>query len=163
MQKIELTNKQYKLLLQLVALGIDLIDNAALGDDEEDDDLFSDAAELEGYLMAHFSKFGVKDMVVYDAAEDVLNHTGHFLEEQEMISNSAYINKSAEIASFQLGMRDYKEVNGYHSLDNIDPQEGADKIMSFSMKYLNEIFENGFDNFYLSDDKPAKIISLSSE
>ncbi|HEX5027133.1 MAG TPA: hypothetical protein VFV68_17760 [Agriterribacter sp.] len=169
MQKIELTNKQYKLLLQLVALGIDLIDNAALDNDEEDNDetdessLFNDAAELEAYLMAHFSEFGVKDMVIYDAAEDSLNHTDHFLEEQEMISNSAYINKSAEIASFQLGMRDYKDVNGHDSLDNVDPQEGADKIMSFSMKYLNEIFENGFDNFYLSEDKPAKIISLSSE
>ena len=38
MQKIELTNKQYRLLLQLVSLGIDVIDNAALGGDEEEDE-----------------------------------------------------------------------------------------------------------------------------
>ena len=74
-----------------------------------------------------------------------------------------YLNKAAEIASFQLGMRDYKEKYGVDSLDNMPPQEGVDKIMSFSMKYLNEIFENGFGNFHLKSESPARIISLSSE
>jgi hypothetical protein len=171
MQKIELTNKQYRLLLQLVSLGIDVIDNAALGNDEEEDDdevndespLFNDAVDLEAFLMVHFKKFGVKDIISLDAGEDELNYSEPFLEDQQMISNSAYFNKTAEIASFQLGMRDYKEVNGTDALENIDPQEGADKIMTYSLKYLNEIFENGFDNFYLNEDRPAKIISLSAE
>ena len=86
-----------------------------------------------------------------------------FLEEQQMISNSAYFNKTAEIASFQMGMRDYKEANGADALENIDPQEGVDKIMTYSLKYLNEIFENGFTNFSLNTDRPAKIINLSAE
>ena len=172
MQKIELTNKQYRLLLQLVSLGIDVIDNAALGndDEEEDDDevndespLLNDAVDLEGFLMAQFKKFGVKDIVTLDADEDELNYSEPFLEEQQMISNSAYFNKTAEIASFQMGMRDYKEANGADALENIDPQEGVDKMMTYSLKYLNEIFENGFDNFYLNTDRPAKIISLSAE
>ena len=172
MQKIELTNKQYRLLLQLVSLGIDVIDNAALGndDEEEDDDevndespLLNDAVDLEGFLMAQFKKFGVKDIVTLDADEDELNYSEPFLEEQQMISNSAYFNKTAEIASFQMGMRDYKEANGADALENIDPQEGVDKIMTYSLKYLNELFENGFTNFSLNTDRPAKIISLSAE
>ena len=172
MQKIELTNKQYRHLLQLVSLGIDVIDNAALGndDEEEDDDevndespLLNDAVDLEGFLMAQFKKFGVKDIVTLDADEDELNYSEPFLEEQQMISNSAYFNKTAEIASFQMGMRDYKEANGADALENIDPQEGVDKIMTYSLKYLNEIFENGFTNFSLNTDRPAKIISLSAE
>ena len=80
-----------------------------------------------------------------------------------MIAQGAYFNKAAEIASFQLGVRDYKEVNGPDALENITPQEGVDKVMSFSLKYLNEIFENGFNNFYLNTGEPAKIISISSE
>ncbi|HRP56211.1 hypothetical protein [Agriterribacter sp.] len=170
MQKIELTNKQYRLLLQLVSLGIDVIDNAALGDDEEDDDevndespLLNDAVDLEGFLMAHFKKFGVKDIVMPDAEEEELNYSEQFSEDQQMISNSAYFNKTAEIASFQLGMRDYKEANGADALENVDPQEGVDKIMTYSLKYLNEIFENGFVNFHLNTDRPAKIISLSAD
>ncbi|HTN05632.1 hypothetical protein [Agriterribacter sp.] len=171
MQKVELTNKQYRLLLQLVSLGIDVIDNAALGGDEEEEEdaevsespLFNDATELEGYLMAQSKRFGIKDIIQYDADEDYLEYSEPFIEEQEMIAHSAYLNKTAEIASFQLGMRDYKDVNGPESLESITPQEGADKIMSFSLKYLNEIFENGFDNFHLNTEGPAKIISLSSE
>jgi hypothetical protein len=169
MQKIELTNKQYRLLLQLVSLGIDVIDNAALGNDDEEDEvndespLLNDAVDLESFLMAHFKKFGVKDIIMPDTDEDELNYSEPFLEDQQMISNSAYFNKTAEIASFQLGMRDYKEVNGADAFENIDPQEGADKIMTYSLKYLNEIFENGFDNFYLNTERPAKIISLSAE
>src|SRR5690606_29681520 len=119
MQKIEMTNKQYRLLLQLVSLGVEVIDNAALGnDDEEGDDdevndespLFNDAVDLEGFLMTHFKKFGVKDIVLPGADGDELNYSDQFLEDQRMITNSAYFNKTAEIASFQLGMRDYKEV-----------------------------------------------------
>lgn len=172
MQKIEMTNKQYRLLLQLVSLGVEVIDNAALGnDDEEGDDdevndeslLFNDAVDLEGFLMTHFKKFGVKDIVLPGADGDELNYSDQFLEDQRMITNSAYFNKTAEIASFQLGMRDYKEVNGANALENIDPEEGVNKIMSYSLKYLNEIFENGFDNFYLNTERPAKIISLSAE
>ena len=181
MQKIELTNKQYRLLLQLVSLGIDVIDNAALGGDEEEDEeedeaeeadddmemnespLFNDAAELEGYLMAQSKRFGVKDIVAYNAEEDYLEYNTPFIEEQAMIAQGAYFNKAAEIASFQLGVRDYKEVNGPDALENITPQEGVDKVMSFSLKYLNEIFENGFNNFYLKTESPAKIISISSE
>ena len=171
MQKIELTNKQYRLLLQLVSLGIDVIDNAALGEEEDEDDdiemnesqLFNDASDLEGYLMAQSKRFGIKDIIQYDADEDYLEYSEPFIEEQEMIAHSAYFNKTAEIASFQLGMRDYKEMNGPEALENIPPQEGADKIMSFSLKYLNEIFENGFDNFHLNTEGPAKIISLSAE
>lgn len=178
MQKIELTNKQYRLLLQLVSLGIDVIDNAALGGEEdedevieEDDDdiemdespLFNDAAELEGYLMAQSKRFGVKDIVQYNAEEDYLEYNTPFIEEQTAITQSAYYNKAAEIASFQLGMRDYKEVNGLDALDHLDPGESMDKLMTISLKYLNEIFENGFDNFYLNTGEPAKIISLSSE
>lgn len=171
MQKIELTNKQYRLLLQLVSLGIDVIDNAALGNDEEEDDdagddespLLNDAIDLEDFLMAQSKRFGVKDIIQYDADEDYLEYSEPFAEEQETIAHSAYFNKTAEIASFQLGMRDYKAANGPEALENVSPQEGADKIMSFSMKYLNEIFENGFDNFYLNTEGPAKIISLSAE
>ena len=171
MQKIELTNKQYRLLLQLVCLGVGVIDNAAIGNDEENGDdevndespLYNDAVELEDFLVAHYKKFGVKDIVGQDTGDDELKYSEPFLEEQQMISNSAYLNKTAEIASFQLGMRDYKEVNGPDALENIDAQEGADKIMTYSLKYLNEIFENGFDNFYLNTDRPAKIISLSAE
>lgn len=171
MQKIELTNKQYRLLLQLVSLGIDVIDNAALeNDDEEEEDaeerespLLVDAAGLEGYLMAQSKRFGIKDIIQYDADEDYLEYSEPFVEEQEMIAQSAYLNKTAEIASFQLGMRDYKETNGPDALEHLPPQEGADKIMSFSLKYLNEIFENGFDNFYMNTGGPARIISLSAE
>ena len=168
MQKIELTNKQYRLLLQLVSLGVDVIDNAALGnDDDEDDDeespLYTEAVDLEYFLMEQFKRFGVKDFVSLNAGEGELSYSEQFLEDQQLISNGAYFNKTAEIASFQLGMRDYKEVNGADALENIDPQEGADKIMTYSLKYLNEIFENGFDNFYLNTDRPAKIISLSAE
>lgn len=182
MQKIELTNKQYRLLLQLVSLGIDVIDNAALGgeededevvvvEEEDDDDdmemdespLFNDAAELEGYLMAQSKRFGVKDIVQYNAEEDYLEYNTPFIEEQTAITQSAYYNKAAEIASFQLGMRDYKEVNGLDALDHLDPGESMDKLMTISLKYLNEIFENGFANFYLKTESPAKIISLSSE
>ncbi len=172
MQKIEMTNKQYRLLLQLVSLGVEVIDNAALGNDDDGDDddevndespLFNDAVDLEGFLMAQFKKFGVKDIVMPDAGEDELNYSDQFLEDQRMITNSAYFNKTAEIASFQLGMRDYKEANGANALENIDPEEGVNKVMSYSLKYLNEIFENGFDNFYLNTERPAKIISLSAE
>ncbi|HRQ52417.1 MAG TPA: hypothetical protein PLR74_17850 [Agriterribacter sp.] len=125
MQKIELTNKQYRLLLQLVALGVDMIDNAALGDDDDEEEeendegsaLLNDATDLEDFLMAQSKRFGIKDIIRYDADEDYLEYTGPFMEEHEMIAHSAYFNKTAEIASFRLGMRDYKEVNGTDALE----------------------------------------------
>lgn len=170
MQKIELTNKQYRLLLRLVALGIDIIDNAALEEEEEENNetgesaLFNDATELEELLMSQHRKFGIKDIIWYDNEEEYLQYSESFLEEQEMITQSAYLNKAAEIASFQLGIRDYKRANGSDALENItDPEEGVNKVMPFTMKYLNEIFENGFDKFYLSSGDAAKVISLSSE
>jgi hypothetical protein len=170
MQKIELTNEQYRLLLRLVSLGIDVIDNAALEEDEEEDNesgesaLFNDAMELEEVLMSQYKKFDIKDMIWYDDEEECLQYSGSFVEEQQTITQSAYLNKAAEIASFQLGIRDYKKANGRDSLENItDPEEGVNKVMPFTMKYLNEIFENGFDKFYLSSGDAAKIISLSSE
>lgn len=158
------------MLMQLVALGVELIDNAALGNDEDDkekeaaeDPLLNAAVDLEGYLLSHAKRFGIKDIVQPESDGSGDNYSEEFLEDHQTISQNAYLNKAAEIASFQLGMRDYKEKFGVDSLDNMPPQEGVDKIMSFSMKYLNEIFENGFGNFHLKSESPARIISLSSE
>lgn len=172
MLNIELTNKQYRMLLKLVSLGVDVIDNAALGADhdgeeESDEDtgspLLDEAAELEGYLMTEAKRFGVTDVVQYDMDEDYLEYSDMFRAEQEVITQSAYLNKSAEIASFQLGLRDYKKEYGDDQIKNIALQDGVEKIMPFSMKYLNEIFEHGFEKFYLNSEETGKIISLSSE
>lgn len=166
MQKIELTNNQYRMLMQLVALGVELIDNAALGDDEDEDNepqLLKDAVDLESYLIAHAGKFGIKDIIEQADNNEYADYSEQFMEEHQMITRNAYLNKAAEIASFQLGMRDYKAVNGNEQLEQMPPQEGVDKIMSYSMKYLNEIFENGFGNFHLKTEKPGIITNLSFE
>lgn len=168
MQKIELTDKQYHLLLKLVSLGVDVIDNAALGSDDEDgtdlgSPLLDEAAGLEDYLMTQAKRFDVKDVLQYDMDEDSSEFSDAFKAEQEVITHNAYLNKSAEIASFQLGMRDYKKEHGIDQLKAITPDEGVEQLLPFSMKYLNEIFENGFENFYLKTEDTAKIISLSAE
>ncbi|MFT3948768.1 MAG: hypothetical protein QM763_17525 [Agriterribacter sp.] len=164
MQKIALTNNQYRLLLQLVFLGVEVVDNAALGneeDSEESSSLLDEAAELERFLIAHYKKFGVKDMVDGSEGEDMMKYQPEFLEECKFIANSAYMNKAAEIASFQMGIRDFKEVNGEEALENLSPEKGVENIMSYSSKYLEEIFEKGFTNFYLRNATPSKIITFS--
>lgn len=162
MQKIELTNNQYRLLLQLVFLGVEMIDNAALGgeeDDEEESALMNEATDLENFLISHYKKFGVKDIV--DGGEETMTYHPEFLEECKFIANSAYMNKAAEIASFQMGIRDFKEVNGEEAMEALSPEKGVDNIMSYSSKYLEEIFEKGFANFYLRNATPSKIITFS--
>lgn len=165
MQKIELSNNQYRLLMQLVFLGIEVIDNAALGDDEDDDEedapFLKEATELEFLLMQHAKKFGVKDVVALPSTDNMLDYQADFAEECEAISSSAYLNKAAELASFQMGVRDFKLTNGENSLEGISAQKGVDSIITYSTKYLEEIFENGFNNFQLKSDVPAKIITLS--
>lgn len=164
MQKIELTNNQYRILLQLAFLGVEMIDNAALGDEEgngEESQLMSDAADLEHLLISHYKKFGVKDIVEMNEGEDELAYKPDFIEECKFIANSAYMNKAAEIASFQMGIRDFKEVNGEAALEHLSPEKGVDNLMSYSSKYLEEIFEKGFANFYLRDATPSKIITFS--
>jgi len=163
MQKIELSNNQYRILMQLVFLGIEVIDSAALGEDDngdEDSPFLEEAMELESFLMAHYKKFGVKD-IVEPTEENMIDYKPEFAEECEAISNSAYLNKAAELASFQMGIRDFKMVNGEAALEGLSPQKGVDNIMSYSTKYLEEIFENGFTNFQLKSDIPAKIITFS--
>jgi len=164
MQKIELSNNQYRLLMQLVFLGIEVIDNAALGDDEngEDDAPFlKEATELESFLMDQHKKFGMKDVVDASADSNMPDYRADFAEECEAISSAAYLNKAAELASFQMGIRDIKEVKGEDALEGITPQKGVDDIMYYSNRYLEEIFENGFTNFLLKSEMPAKIITLS--
>ncbi|MFT3748056.1 MAG: hypothetical protein QM768_07050 [Agriterribacter sp.] len=164
MQKIELTNNQYKLLLQLAFLGVEVIDNAALGDNESDDEesqLMNEATDLEHFLIAHYKKFGVKDIVEMNEEEDEMAYKPEFLEECKFIANSAFMNKAAEIASFQMGLRDFKEANGEEALEHISPEKGVDNLMSYSSKYLEEIFEKGFANFYLRNSTPSKIITFS--
>lgn len=164
MQKIELTNNQYRLLLQLVFLGIEVIDNAALTDQEggeEESSLMNAAADLENFLAAHYKKFGIKDVISSESGEDAAGYRPEFIEECKFIANSAYINKAAEIASFQMGIRDYKKEHGETSLDNMSPEQGIQNIMSYSNKYLEEIFEKGFANFYLNNSGPSKIITFS--
>lgn len=164
MQKIELTNNQYRLLMQLVFLGIEVIDNAALSEDEngeEDAPFLKEATEFEFFLMEHYKKFGVKDVVALSPADNMLDYQSEFAEECEAISNSAYLNKAAEMASFQMGIRDFKMVNGEDALEGIPAQKGVDNIMTYSTKYLEEIFENGFTNFQLKSEVPAKIITFS--
>lgn len=174
MQKIELSNGQYRLLLQLVALGTTIIDDAVLGDDSEEDedeeseemDLLEDALELENDLMHHCKKFGVKDVVetyVDDDGDDYLDYTESFQKATFEIASAAYFNKTLELASFQLGLRDFKEANGLVSNEELtdfltDPED----VLPFTAKYTNEIFENGFERMAIRDnDQPARIISLS--
>ena len=164
MQKIELSNNQYRLLLQLAFLGVEMIDNAALGDeegDEEESQLMNEAIDLEHFLIAQHKKFGVKDIVEINEDEDEMVYKPEFLEECKFIANSAYMNKAAEIASFQMGIRAFKEVNGQEALEKLSPEKGVDNLMSYSSKYLEEIFENGFANFYLRNAAPSKIITFS--
>lgn len=164
MQKIELTNNQYRLLLQLVFLGIEMIDNAALTDkegSEEESSLMNAAADLENFLAGHYKKFGIKDVITNEGSEDAAGFKPEFIEECKYIANSAYINKAAEIASFQMGIRDYKEEHGPNSLDNMSPEQGIENIMRYSNKYLEEIFEKGFAHFYLRSAEPSKIITFS--
>ncbi|MCC6287183.1 MAG: hypothetical protein IT249_04800 [Chitinophagaceae bacterium] len=164
MQKIELTNNQYRLLLQLAFLGVEMIDNAALSEEEDSEEtspLLDEAVDLENFLIAHYKKFGVKDIVDGREGEDMIKYQPEFLEECKFIANSAYMNKAAEMASFQMGIRDFKEVNGQEALDNLSPEKGVENVMSYSSKYLEEIFEKGFANFYLRNATPSKIITFS--
>lgn len=164
MQKIELTNNQYRLLLQLVFLGVEMIDNAALSDgedSEEESELMNAATDLESLLVAQYKKFGVKDIISNDGPDGDAAYTPGFIEDCKFIADSAYMNKAAEIASFQMGIRDYKEEHGENALDNLAPEEGVNNLMSYSSKYLEEIFEKGFADFYLRNSNPSKIITLS--
>lgn len=164
MQKIEFTNNQYRLLLQLVFLGIEMVDNAALTDKEgsdEESSLMNAAADLENFLAGQYKKFGIKDVITNEGGEDAAGYNPEFVEECKFIANSAYINKAAEIASFQMGIRDYKKENGETSLDNMSPEQAIQNIMSYSNKYLEEIFEKGFANFNLNNVEPSKIITFS--
>lgn len=168
MQKIELTNKQYRLLMQVVALGVDLMDNANLGVDEEgeetdDADFMEEVCDLEDYLMSQARRFGVKDIIDHDDEGEFLDYEESFKQKQNEIAHSAYFNKCAELASFQLGMRDFKKEGGEEEIQGLTPQEGVERIMPFTMKYLEEIYDNGFENFYLDEKMPAKIVTLSSE
>ena len=168
MQKIELTNNQYRLLLQLVFLGVEAVDNAALGtgeendndDDETESPLLNAATDLESFLLDHYKKFGIKD-VVSEGQEGGLQYHDEFFQECKFIANSAYMNKAAEIASFQMGLRDYKEEHGEEALANLSPEKGVEAMMGYSNKYLEEIFEKGFANFYLRNATPSKIITFS--
>ena len=164
MQKIELTNNQYRLLLQLVFLGVEMIDNAALEDEEDSEEsatLLDEASGLEQYLLAHYKKFGVKDVVNDTEEEEGMNYQPEFIEGCKYIANNANFNKAAEIASFEMGIRDFKEINGEEALENLSPEEGVKTIMSYSNVYLEEIFEKGFTNFYLRNPEPSKIITFS--
>ncbi|MFT3704131.1 MAG: hypothetical protein QM802_17320 [Agriterribacter sp.] len=164
MQKIELSNNQYRLLMQLVFLGIEVIDNAALGDDEDGDDdapFLKEATELENFLMEQHKRFGVKDVVEFLTDRNMTDYRADFAEECEAISSAAYLNKAAELASFQMGIRDIKEAKGEDALEGLPAQKGVDDIMHYSNRYLEEIFENGFTNFQLKPETSAKIITLS--
>lgn len=164
MQKIELTNNQYRLLLQLVFLGVETIDNANLSDSEDgegESKLMDAAVDLENFLAGQYKKFGVKDVVSDAGADGAVGYTPEFVEECKYIANSANMNKTAQIASFQMGLRDYKEEHGETSLDNMSPEKGLENVMSYSSKYMQEIFEKGFSNFQLRNANPSKIITFS--
>lgn len=164
MQKIELTNKQYVLLLKLVYLGIDVMDAAALGEDdaeEEEAQLMEDALELEALVMSHFKKFGVKNIVHENKEEDALKYSPEFEQECGSIANAAAISKSADFVSFYMGLKDFKEAHGEEALSKALAENDLQGIAGYSTKYLDEIFENGFANFYLRKSAPSKIISLT--
>lgn len=168
MQKIELTNKQYRLLMQVVALGVDLMDNASLdvgeeGEETEDADLMEEVCDLEDYLMSQAKRFAARDIIDQDDEGEFMDYEESFKQHQNVIAHSAYFNKCAELASFQLGMRDFKKEGGEEEIQELTPQQGVDKIMPFTMKYLEEIYDNGFENFYLDEKTSAKIVTLSSE
>lgn len=167
MQKIELTNDQYRILMQLVCLGVEVVENAGLEDFEDEKDneegaqLLEDVFDLEGYLMGYYKKFGVKDVVRTNLLEETFEYQEEFEDDCQYIAHEAYTNKLAEIASFQLGIRDYKEEHGENALDNLSPEQGVEKLVGYSTKYLEEIVENGFRNFYLRKGNQSKLISIS--
>ena len=173
MQKIELTNKQYRTLLQLVSLGVEVLDNAVFDDEGDENEgsealtLLDDALELEDHLMQYYKKFGIKDIIEKygeEEEEEYLDYTDSFRDANLQITTAAYFNKTAEIASFQLGLRDFREARGLESNEDIaDSGTLADEILPFTTKYLDEIIENGFDRMFIKDSQSARIISLSSE
>lgn len=174
MQKVELTDKQYRALLQLVALGVDVLENAVVDQEKDESEgsealtLLDEALELEDYLMQYFKKFGGKDIIEEcvdeGEEEEYLDYTGSFREANLQITTAAYFNKTTEIASFQLGLRDFREARGLESNEDIaDSGALSEEILPFTTKYLNEIIENGFDRMFIKDGQSARIINLSSE
>lgn len=135
--KIEFTEKQYRLLLDLVFAGEMLVNGA-----RKLEDAVKEYEELQQYIYSHAAKFGLKNLVEYDKEYKMYFETHEFEESPitgflEEYEDDVFWDRLA----YYLAKRDVE--TEFRGIKKVDPYEKKKRIMDLEEQYQKEFYKYG--------------------
>jgi len=143
--KIELTEKQYRRLVELVFLGNWMVNSSALNGEEN-----KDYSDLEQFIFSYSKELKMEDLIIFDETYKEYFPTRQF---EELID--PYIRNYEEISFWEelqsrLARRDLlREIGPINKLDD----SHIERQFKIEEKYENEFVKNGLKNLEVQSKK----------
>lgn len=144
--KINVTKKQYKLLMEMLFAGNWLINGHRLPDERLDD-----YEQLEQHFLSFFKEFHMDDYIEYDDKHNSYFHTRKFEDEffgKEYIEDYDEDTFWEELIS-RLALRDMVRDYGPEQINTMDDITRLEKKFEYEEKYNREFEENGLEKLII--------------
>lgn len=148
--KINITKKEYRLLLDILSIADWVMNSYKVKDDPK----AAPYKELEQKFLAFAKNFGFDNLVMYDKKMGKYYPTAEY---EEIESDSQFIDEF-ENESFwdklctRLAQRDLLQEKGIDVLKKMEPLDRITEEDVIAEKYENEFIKNGLKNLIISDD-----------
>ncbi|MCC6275300.1 MAG: hypothetical protein IT569_05555 [Leptospiraceae bacterium] len=148
---IELSDEQYRKLIEIVYLGRFLCDMVKI-DEEEGENEFLDYEELEQYLLSFSEDANLgEDYVQFDEVSGEYIPTGLFEEESGLTQIIEDYDDAIfwEELTYKLSRRDFTIQYGEKNVQEMSLEEKIEKEQPFFERYSEEFFKHGIRNLQI--------------
>ena len=146
--KINITKKQYKLLIEMLFAGNWLINGHRLRDERLDK-----YEQLEQHFLSFYKEFHMDDYIEYDKKHNSYFHTRKFEDE---FFGKQYVEDYDENTFWEelisrLALRDMVRDYGLEQINKMDDSTQLKKLLEYEEKYNCEFRENGLEKLIIQE------------